>query len=1360
MERPDLPPDTRCGRLIFVLVLLLQTSLLSGLPQKPASLSGTVTDSTGAVVAGAIITLTSSSNAKLTATSDAQGNYKFNDLVSGTYTIEVAAPGFKPFRTENLTLEAAQELPLDVSLEPGSETTNVTVEEHTAAQVETETAEVSGTITQKEVVTLSLNGRNFTQLITLAPGVSNQTGQDEGKVGVLGSAKYSVNGGRVEYNSFEIDGSDVLNAGINASHGQPVLIVTPSVDALSEVKVLTSNYGAEYGKSASGTVQATTKSGTANFHGDLYEYLRNELFNGRNYFDPPGRTPEYRRNDFGGTIGGPFYIPGIYDRNKSKTHFFLSEEVRREISPPQFPFNQAVPSNAERAGIFNDVCPTSGPLAGGGGGFLFKQSAYPDCPVYNHTGTPGVVAGYLNNTVPITSFAQSILNTGLIPAPNSTTGCNSPIGSCYVVVPALPSNWNETLFRIDQELSSNVNLMFRFVHDSWDATIPTAWQSYLQSSGYAQNSFPTVFNTFQGPGVDALAQLSWTVSPTMLNDLSFGYTSESITLNAEPGVGVSSLARPSVLDAPCSTNPATGFTQCPMGVIYNNGFGGKIPGIVIGGTNAAYGGSGFAVDTGYTPWNYSNPTYQLRDTLSKSIGKHILQIGAQAYLGQQNELSAATGANTGDVQGILFYNNVSSPFTTGNAFADFLIGPSSSQAQAHSGIQKFEQDSTQLKYYNRYTVVEPYIQDNWKVTPRLTLNLGLRVSLFGLWHEKYNNAYNWEPQAYNQATASTVLVDPLTGHLVSSATLQNIPLNLNNLNPAITNGLVRCGTNGVPSGCMNGHVFNPAPRIGFAWDPTGSGNTSIRAGYGIFYEHGTSYEANTGSLIGSAPLVVTMTQNQPFTLECINGGRGQTGCAAPGAFPINVVSIPSTQIQWPYVQQWSVSIERQLSDKFVGTIAYVGSKGTHLAVEGNGNQLAALPAAQNPFAPGQPVTYQTCQTYNGGSFQVGNTTVTNTQPAFVNLLAACFGELPGTFSVDPNSLRQVAPGIGQINSILNAANSTYNAFQATVRSTRGPVTLIGAYTYSHSIDDSSDRSDSTFVNLQDLAANRASSSFDQRHLINFGYVIQDPFLSIAKFYKSVFYQGACSGCQCGSPSGSQSAPPGSGQPHGGPHPQRASTDQEPAAHKAGSDIEDPDSHSWLSTAVRDIFSGWEWSGVTTYQSGTPFSVINQGSSTISVLDNAGVANGLQFGSYPDIVPNASTPFVGNNSQSFGPLLGNPAAFAAPQGLTYGSAGRNYLNNPGRTNFDMSLLKTWHVLGERALQFRVDAFNVFNHTQFNIYDPLKGNTGSNVINCYGAASTGYSAAGGGGTNCLIGNSFLHPVDAHQPRVIQLGAKFSF
>jgi hypothetical protein len=553
---------------------------------------------------------------------------------------------------------------------------------------------------------------------------------------------------------------------------------------------------------------------------------------------------------------------------------------------------------------------------------------------------------------------------------------------------------------------------------------------------------------------------------------------------------------------------------------------------------------------------------------------------------------------------------------------------------------------------------------------------------------------------------------------------------------------------------MKGHVFNPAPRIGFAWDPTGSGKTSIRSGYGIFYEHGTSYEANTGSLIGSAPLVLTMTQYAPYTLDCINGGRGAAGCAAGGAFPINVVEIPN-HMQWPYVQQWSLSIERQLSENFVGTIAYVGSKGTHLAVESQANQLTPLAQSQNPFASGQPITYGTCQSYNGGSFLVGNTTVTSTQPAFVNLLAACFGELPGTFSVDPNSLRQYAPGIGQIYSIQNAATSTYNALQASVRSTKGPVTVIGAYTYGHSIDDSSDRSDATFVNSFDVAANRASSNYDQRHLLSAGYVIKDPFMMISRLYNSIFTPVVCSGCESESVT---SPPPSLIVINGGPPAPQSTSDDTAQPRKSNAADSNLSKSGW--SFLREVFSGWELSGVVTFQSGTPFSVINEGSSTVSVLDNAGVANGVGLGSYPNLVPNALAPNIGSNPQSFGPLLGNPAEFAAPQGLTFGDAGRNSLNNPHRTNFDMSLMKTWRVFGERALQFRVDAFNVFNHTQFEIYDAVKGNTGSNIINCYGPASTGYSAAGGAGTNCLVGSSFLHPVDAHAPRTIQLGAKFNF
>ena len=206
-------------------------------------------------------------------------------------------------------------------------------------------------MTGKEITQLVLNGRNFTQLISLTPGVSSQTGQEEGTVGVYGNVAWSINGGRTEYNNWELDGGDNMDNGSNST-----LNVYPNVDAIQEVRVMTSDYGAQYGRNGSGTVEAVTKSGTSDFHGDVFEFLRNNDFNARNFFSPD--VPEYRKNDFGYTIGGPVFIPHHYNTKKDKTFFFWSEEWRREIVPNTF--NVQVPSNQQRQGIFNDVCPAPG----------------------------------------------------------------------------------------------------------------------------------------------------------------------------------------------------------------------------------------------------------------------------------------------------------------------------------------------------------------------------------------------------------------------------------------------------------------------------------------------------------------------------------------------------------------------------------------------------------------------------------------------------------------------------------------------------------------------------------------------------------------------------------------------------------------------------------------------------------------------------------------------------------------------------------------------------------------------------------------------------------------------------------------
>ncbi len=1144
-----------------LLVLAIATGLYA---QTTGQITGTVRDNTGAVVPGAEVTVTDvAQGTPYKTTTNSAGDYLVAGLGAGKYNIEIASRGFKKYAANGITLRIAEKARADATLDVGEITTEVTVAGEGIAQVETQSAEISGTVTGRQITQMVLNNRNFVQLVTLVPGVSNQTGQDEAGVGVYGSEAFSINGGRTEYNNWEIDGGDVMDNGSNGT-----INVYPNLDAIAEVKVLTSNYGAQYGRNSSGTIESVIKSGTKQFHGDVFEFLRNDDFNARNFFQ--GTRPEYRKNDWGYTLGGPVFIPHLLPKN-DKTFFFFSEEWRRNLVPGSS-FHSPEPSVAERGGNFSDLCPGV------------------DCP--KMPGTNG--QAFPGNIVPISPVAQAILNAE-IPVPNAFVG-NTPE---YLAAPATLEKWREELVRIDHNFNDNWRLFGHYIHDSWSTVVPNA----LWGNG---TSFPTVNTTFVGPGTSTVLHLATNASPTLLNEFQWSYTADHIFLNA---IG------------PAAVPPPANF---PMGSLYNNGFGGLLPAVSIQG-NAAYGG-GFSADTGYFPWNNANPTYTLRDQVTKIWGNHNMYFGAYVVLAEKNE------DNSPYLQGVLNFSSTNTAVGTGNAFADFLLGR----------VASYSQTNSRVKYYNRYKIVEPYFQDDWHITRKLTLNLGLRVSGFGTYREKYMRVYSWQPGAYSAANAPQIDV---SGSITGQAGA---------LVPGVGNpfdGQVQCGAGGRPAGCLAGHLFNPAPRVGFAYDPFGNGKWAVRGGYGVFFEHTNGNEGNTESLEGSAPLVQSATQYNINGYQNIGGGLG---------FPLNTTFIP-TKAVWPYVQQWNVSVEHEFWKNIVADVAYVGSKGTHLTLQSNFNQV--YPSTSSFFPAGQPITSSICS-----SLSVNGSTVTGA--ALTNLNIACGGS--------PTPFRPYG-GLNNITQLIDMANSVYNAMQISVRRTYGHLQTSLAYTWSHSLDDSSDRYDGNFVNSYDLRGNRASSNFDQRQLLNISYSYDLPFFS-----------------------------------------------------KPG--------------LTNKLLGGWQLTGLVTYQTGTPINITNG-----QFGDNAGVGSGFT-GSYPDVIgnPNAAPPAV-NTPGVTGPLLYNPNAFAAPTGLTFGNAGRNFLNNPSRTNFDMGLFKHFAITEARAFEFRAEAFNVFNHTQW---------SGINSsISCYGGSN--FSA---GDASCIANpnnsDSFLHPSGAHNPRILQLGAKFIF
>jgi Carboxypeptidase regulatory-like domain len=1136
--------------------------------QDTGYLSGTVTDKSGAAISRAEVALTNigKTMTRNTVTNDV-GAYVIPGLPGDTYNLSVTAKGFQKFTASKVVLNVGDKDRIDVVMTIGAVTEEIVVTGESVAQVETTSSELGDTVTGKQVDQLILNGRNFTQLVNITPGVVSQTNQDEGTVGVYGNVAYAINGGRTEYNNWELDGGDNMDNGSNST-----LNVYPSLDAISEFKVLTSNYGAQYGRNGSGTVEVETKSGTNAFHGSAYYYGRNEAFNARDWAQGLDNEPKapYKKHDWGYTIGGPVFIPHVYNEEKKKTFFFWSQEWRNEKVPdPANPsFSPNVPSNDERNGIFNDVCPSYS------GTTPVDTTGYPDCPTQQGSGG----MAFPNNTLTnISSNAPYLLN--LIPQAN---GAKNGFPAYYNTT-SVPTTWREELIRVDHNITDNYRLTFRYIHDTWQTVTVTP----LWGNG---SSFPNVQTNFVGPGTSFVARLNANISPTLLNEFVASYTADHIFLTAQPTAGTDISLQ--------------GFQ---MGSLYDNGFGGLLPSFTLA-NGTAYGG-GFSVDTGYFPWKNANPTYTYRDNMTWIKGNHTMQFGVYFAAAQKNQ------QNTVYTQGILNFSNTSAN-TTGNAFADLLQG----------NINSYQQAQNFLYYYDRYKNTELYFQDDWRVNRKLTLNLGLRWSFFGRYQEKQNQEYGFSPNLWSAANAPSV--DPSTGALVTNGSGQVIGYQYNGLMQCGAKSSSYPGVSGGPTGCMQNKLVNPAPRIGFAWDPRGDGKMAIRGGYGIFFEHMNGNEANAESLqLGAAP-------NSPSSTQYSIPSYSQVGAGGGLLFPVNPFAIPSRSI-WPYVQQWNLGVQKELPWNTVVSFAYVGSKGTHLSNQRDLNQLHVVPSSSNPFAPGAPITDADCANILGSDgLPDSNATLGNGTPvpsaALNNLFVAC--------NNSTNLVRAQYPGFGDIVMVDNSANSIYNAFQASVRRTVGAFTFSLAYTYSHSIDDSSDRFDTTFVDSYNIKNQRASSNFDMRHNLAISFVYAVP------LFKEPGLKNTLLG-------------------------------------------------NWSLSSIILVQTGTPFS----VTNGTGYSdsaglgnVVTYGSATGSRPD-------IVSSPFSVSAADKSASAAGGVT---GPLYYNPGAYVVPTGLTYGTVGRNTLNLPGRTNFDFGLFKRFPIKEKAAFEFRWETFNLFNHTQYN------------------------------------------------------------
>ena len=966
------------------LSLLLLLFLGFAVPQafaQQGTIVGTVFDPSGALVPNAKITVTHIETGTIhQLVTNNDGNYVASNLPIGHYKIMVDVAGFKRIEQSDVVLEVGGRDRYDFRLQIGSASEAVTVE-GTAVGVQTESGEVSKLINGKQVEGLATNGRSIYTLINQTTGASSLQGDFQTPTPVGGDANVSFNGQRAGHNIYLLDGGENLDRG-----GSGNFSVMPSLEAISEFRALTSNYTADYGLSSAATLSTVLKSGSQTFHASAWEYVRNDALDARNYFNPaPNPIAKLNFNTFGFNTGGQ--VPW---GKSHPTFFFYNMEWRKLRQGGNY--NQQVPLPSTYGGDFSATgttiyVPTTAQVApsvlfAGCGGIA---------PV-------GVVQGqqFPNNVIPtcmLNANAQALLSAGIFPAPTN--------GAQFQGSPSTPTNVQEEIVRIDHQFSSKDQIFGHFVAEQISQGFGTTM--------WSGDNVPTVGNSFGNPSYSAIVNYTRTISPTLLNELTFNYNGNRINI------------------AP------TGIYAAPSGFTFNRIFSGvneldRIPSIQLSGS------TGTNYTSNWVPWVNKADSYQILDAVSWSKGAHQLKMGGsfQMYRKSQDIFAPTQG-------GFTFNGSY-----TKSDFADYLLGLSNSYNE------NALQDSRNW-YANSYAL---YIQDNWRATRRLTLNLGLRWDGIPHTYNPQNYVSNFYPNTYDQAAQPVYLVP---GSVISptSPGLGTSP------NPALKgyqfylNGTGIAGQNGVPRGLVANHWAIFGPRVGFAYDIFGDGKTVLRGGFGMMYERIQGNDMyNAGP---NAPFSDSVTQNN-VSLSNPKTDLASGNTLTTPTVPIvvsNLTGLAYDNYKPPYTYSYSFGIQRAVTNRTVFNLMYVGSASRHQ----NNYQEFSLPAYS--LLPTILASSQQSQQYN---------------------LNVPYG------------------GYHSLRLAQNVANGSYNSLQTSIS---GQVTndlqLNAGYTWSKAIDSVvGTGSGNDLANVSNPYVgwryDRGPSLFDRTHIFFVNFVYSMPFL--------------------------------------------------------------------------------------------------------------------------------------------------------------------------------------------------------------------------------------------------------------------------